>query len=195
VIPIYHESDDATPLTPDEQRDLIPSHISNRAELNEAEQENIIRGQDWALRRRKPDLLSEKFVTTLHKQMLGDVWRWAGAYRRSERNLGVPFFEIPMQLRQLLGDVKAWVEMKSYPPDEIAVRFHHRLVFIHPFANGNGRHARLMADLLIMQLGEERFSWGLASLREAGETRTQYISALKAADQHDYAPLIVFARS
>ena len=195
MIPIYHESDDATPLTPDEQRDLIPSHISNRAELNEAEQENIIRGQDWALRRRKPDLLSEKFVTTLHKQMLGDVWRWAGAYRLSERNLGVPFYEIPIQLRQLLGDVKAWVEMNSYSPDEIAVRFHHRLVFIHPFANGNGRHARLMADLLIMQLGEERFSWGLASLREAGETRTQYISALKAADQHDYAPLIVFARS
>jgi Fic-DOC domain mobile mystery protein B len=196
LTPVFAEPDHATPLTPGEQRDLIPSHISNRGELNEAEQDNILRGQDWALRRRKSNLLlSEKFVTDLHRRMLGDVWRWAGAFRRTERNLGIPHYEIPAALRQLLGDVQAWIEFNSYPADEIAVRFHHRLVAIHPFANGNGRHARLMADLLIMQLGVERFTWGRASLREAGETRARYIAALQAADRHDYDALTTFARS
>ena len=136
---VFDQPDDAaTPLSVEEQRDLIPSHISNRRELNEAEQENIVRGQDWALGRRRRDLLTEKFTTNLHKQMLGEVWRWAGDFRHSERNLGIPFYEIPAALRQLLDDVKAWIEYKSYPPDEIAVRFQHRLVAIHPFPNGNG---------------------------------------------------------
>jgi Fic-DOC domain mobile mystery protein B len=161
----------------------------------EAEQNNIIRGQDWAFRRRKPDLLSEKFITGLHRHMLGDVWRWAGAFRRTERNLGFPHYEIPAALRHLLGDVEAWIELKSYPADEIAVRFHHRLVAIHPFDNGNGRHARLVADLLIMQLSAARFTWGRANLRDAGETRTRYITALRAADSHDFGSLVTFARS
>ncbi len=127
--------------------------------------------------------------------MLGDVWRWAGDFRHSERNLGIPFCEIPDALRLLLGDVKAWIEYKSYPADEIAVRLHHRLVAIHPFPNGNGRHARLMADLLVLRLGAERFSWGRDNLRDAGKMRAQYIEALKAADHHDYNPLLAFARS
>jgi Fic-DOC domain mobile mystery protein B len=110
------------------------------------------------LRRRRPDLLNEKFITELHRQMLGEVWRWAGHFRRSERNLGIPFYEIQAALRQLLDDVKAWIEYKSFSADEIAVRFHHRLVAIHPFPNGNGRHARLMADLLVMRLGGKRFT-------------------------------------
>src|SRR5437016_419595 len=92
--------------------------------------------------------------------MFGDVWRWAGKFRTSERNIGIAFFEIPVAVRQLLDDTKAWIEYKTYPLDEIAVRFHHRLVQIHPFRNGNGRHARLMADLLVMRLGHERFLWG-----------------------------------
>lgn len=192
---IFDQPDAATPLTVEEQRDLIPSDISNRRELNAAEQENILRGQDWAMRRRRPDLLSEKFITDLHKHMFGDVWRWAGDFRRSERNLGIRFYEIPSSVRHLLKEAKGWMEYKSYSPDEIAVRFHHRLVAIHPFPNGNGRHARLMADLLIMQLGGKRFSWGRANLRDAGEMRTQYITALKAADNHDYGPLLVFAHS
>ena len=191
---LFDQPDDATPLTPAEQRDLIPAHIAYRRELNEAEQENISRAQDWAFARRR-NLLSEKFVTDLHKQMLGDVWRWAGKFRRSERNLGIPFYEIPVALRQLLDEAKAWVEYKSYPPDEIAVRFHHRLVHIHPFPNGNGRHARLMADLLVMRFGGERFSWGSANLQPAGDARGRYIAALRAADNHDIGPLLAFARS
>ena len=190
---LFAQPDDATPLPPEEQRDLIPN-LAFRRELNEAEQENIARAQDWALGRRR-DLLSEKFISDLHKRMLGDVWRWAGNFRTTERNLGIPFYEIPTALRQLLDDVKAWVKYKSIPPDEIAVRFHHRLVQIHPFPNGNGRHARLMADLLIMQLGQDRFPWGRANLQQAGDVRRRYIDALRAADNHDIAPLLAFARS
>ena len=131
----------ATPLTPEEMRDLIPAYIAYRRELNEAEQENITRAQAWASGRRR-DLLSEKFVKGLHRQMLGDVWRWAGKFRTSERNLGIEYFQIPVALRQLLDDAKAWIEYKTYQPDEIAVRLHHRLVQIHPFPNGNGRQQK-----------------------------------------------------
>ncbi|MGA3261695.1 MAG: mobile mystery protein B [Bryobacteraceae bacterium] len=181
-------------LTPEEIRDLIPAHIAYRSELNEAEQENIARAQEWALGPRRRDLLSEKFAGALHRRMLGDVWRWAGRFRTSQRNMGIDYWLIPTELRKLLDDTKAWIEFKTYPADEIAVRFHHRLVLIHPFPNGNGRHARLMADLLIMRLGGERFSWGRESLRDPGVARQQYIAALRAADNHDIAPLLAFAR-
>ena len=174
--------------------DLIPSHIAYRSELNEAEQRNIMRAQTWALGRRR-HLLSEKFVKDLHRQMLGEVWRWAGKFRTSERNIGIAYWEIPVALRILLDDTKAWIEYKTYPPDEIAVRFHHRLVQIHPFPNGNGRHSRLMADFLVMQLGGERFSWGRQSLSDAGTLRTRYVQALQASDSGDNGPLLAFARS
>jgi Fic-DOC domain mobile mystery protein B len=184
----------ATPLTPEEIRDLIPTHVAYRSELNEAEQENIVRAQDWALgRMRNP--LSEKFLKELHRRMLGDVWRWAGKFRKTERNLGITFYEIPVALRQLLADAQAWVEYETYSADEIAVRFHHRLVQIHPFPNGNGRHARLMADLLIISFGRVRFSWGRESLRDASGMRKRYIAALQAADRHDIRPLLTFARA
>jgi len=195
VSDIFERPDDAaTPLTPEEMRDLIPAHIAYRRELNEAEQENIVLAQAWALSRRR-DVLSEKFVKDLHRRMLGDVWRWAGKFRTSARNIGIDYWQIPVALRQLLDDAKAWIEYGTYAPDEIAVRFHHRLVQIHPFPNGNGRHARLMADLLAMQLGRERFSWGRGSLRTAGAARARYVEALRAADDHDIAPLLVFARA
>jgi Fic-DOC domain mobile mystery protein B len=184
----------ATPLTPEEMRDLIPAHIAYRGELNEAEQENIFRAQAWALARLR-NLLSEKFIKDLHRQMLRDVWRWAGKFRTSERNIGIAHWEIPMALRQLLDDTRAWIELGTYPPDEIAVRFHHRLVQIHAFPNGNGRHARLIADLLAIHLGRKRFSWGREGLRDAGAMRQRYIAALQSADNHDFNPLLAFARS
>ncbi len=185
----------ATPLTSQEQLDLKPSHVAFRHELNAAEQENIARAQQWALSRARADILTEKFVLDLHKRMLKDVWKWAGKYRRTERNIGIDWWRIPVELRTLLEDTKTWVELQSFGPDEIAVRFHHRLVAIHPFPNGNGRHARLMADLLIMRLGSTRFSWGRNSLQDAGETRQRYIQGLRAADAHDIGPLMIFARS
>jgi Fic-DOC domain mobile mystery protein B len=193
---IFEQPDDAaTPLTDNEKRELIPTHIAYRRELNAAEQENIIRGQEWALRRRRRDLLSEKFIKDLHRQMLGDVWRWAGAYRTSDRNIGIDHWEIPVALRMLIDDAKLWIEKRVYPVDEIAVRFHHRLVAIHAFPNGNGRHARLMADLLVTELGATRFSWGSGSLATAGDLRQRYIAALHEADGHDIGALLAFARS
>lgn len=192
---VFEQPDNAaTPLTPEEMRDLIPAHIAYRRELNEAEQENIARAQEWALSRRR-DMVSEKFVKDLHRQMFGDVWRWAGRFRTSDRNIGIAHWEIPVALRQLLDDTRAWIEFATYQPDEIAVRFHHRLVQIHPFPNGNGRHSRLMADLMAMSFGHERFSWGRESLRDAGAMRQRYIAALQAADIHVMGPLLAFARA
>jgi Fic-DOC domain mobile mystery protein B len=192
---VFEQPDEnATPLTPEEMRDLIPSHIAYRWELNYAEQKNIIRAQDWALSRRGRDVLSEKFILDLHRRMLGDVWRWAGKFRTSERNLGIDYWEIPVALRHLLDNAKAWIQFDTYPADEIAVRFHHRLVQIHPFPNGNGRHARLMGDVLVMRLQRPRFSWGRQSLRDAGVMRRRYIAALQDADNHDLGSLLKFAR-
>jgi len=195
VSDLFDGPEHATPLTVEERRELIPAYIAYRSELNEAEQENIARAQEWALSRRRRDLLSEKFIRDLHKKMLGDVWRWAGKFRTSQRNIGMAYWLIPVELRQLLDDCKAWIEFGTYPADEIAVRLHHRLVLIHPFPNGNGRHARLLADLLVMQLGRERFSWGRESLRNPGAVRARYIEALRAADNHDIARLLTFARA
>ncbi len=194
---LFDQPDDAaTPLTPEEMRDLIPAHIAYRRELNEAEQENIARGQTWALARQRRDLLTEKFIKDLHRHMLGDVWRWAGKFRTSERNIGIAYWEIPVAVSQLLADTKAWIEYNTYPPDEIAVRFHHRLVLVHPFPNGNGRHARMMADLLVMMnFRRERLTWGRASLHDGGLLRVRYIAALHAADHHDLDPLLEFARA
>ena len=194
VADLFEEPTDATPLTPDERKGLIPSDITYRRELNRAEQENIARAQDWALSRRR-DVLTERFVKDLHGRMFGDVWRWAGDFRTSERNIGIRYYTIPMALQELLADTTAGIEHKAYSPDEISVRFHHRLVQIHPFPNGNGRHSRLMADLLVMRLGRERFTWGSVNLQDAGQVRRRYIDALRAADDHDIGPLLAFARS
>jgi Fic-DOC domain mobile mystery protein B len=192
---VFEQPDESsTPLTPEEMRDLIPSHIAYRWELNYAELQNIARAQAWVFSRRDKEVLSEKFIKNLHRRMLGDVWRWAGNFRTSERNLGIDYWEIPVAVRQLLDNVKAWIEFSTYPADEIAVRFHHRLVQIHPFPNGNGRHARLMADVLAIRLQSPRFTWGRHSLRDAGVTRKTYIAALQDADNHDMGPLLKFAR-
>ena len=193
--PLFDAEDDAaTPLTPDERAQLIPTYITTRAQLNEAEQANIADADLWAFRRKR-DVLDEAFLLNLHKRMLNGVWKWAGSFRQTERNIGIQAYRIGVELRQLLDDVRYWVEHQTFSPDEIAVRFHHRLVFIHPFPNGNGRHARLAADLLAVQLGQERFSWGSANLVTAEETRATYVAALKAADAHDIGPLLAFARS
>ena len=193
--PLFDAEDDAaTPLTPDERAQLIPTYITTRAQLNEAEQANIADADLWAFRRKR-DVLDKAFLLNLHKRMLNGVWKWAGSFRQTERNIGIQAYRIGVELRQLLDDVSYWMEHQTFSPDEIAVRFHHRLVFIHPFPNGNGRHARLAADLLAVQLGQERFSWGSANLVTADETRAAYVAALKAADAHDIGPLLAFARS
>ena len=186
----------ATPLDPDEREGLRLMHITTREELNIFEQENIRAGMAWAWRARPKELVSVDFMRQLHKRMFGHVWRWAGEFRQSGKNIGVPRETIGIELHKLCQDAAHWIEHGSYEPDEIAARFHHRLVAIHPFANGNGRHARLLTDLLLeKRLGRPRFSWGSADLERTGEARQRYIDALRAADAHDFAPLLAFVRT
>jgi Fic-DOC domain mobile mystery protein B len=184
----------ATPLDADELASLIPGHITTQSELNEWEQLNILQGTAWARKQRKL-ILDEAFVRQLHQQMFGETWRWAGQFRKSDKNIGVDWLKISVEMRKLLDDVQYHVEHASFAPDEIALRFHHRLVAIHPFPNGNGRHARLMADLLAERLGKPGFTWGSRILVDASATRQAYIAVLQAADARDYAPLLAFARS
>lgn len=187
--------DHATPLTPEERNDLIPTHITSKEELNRLEQANIATADVWAFSR-KHYPFRDRFLTGLHRRMFNRVWRWAGKIRTTERNLGVKPYLIETELRQAIDDAKYWVENKSYPPDELAVRFHHRIVSVHPFPNGNGRWSRLVADMSVAQLGGVRFAWaGGADLRATDKAREAYIAALKAADNHDLKPLIKFARS
>lgn len=195
---LFQEPDDATPLEPAEREGLLQSWVTHRRDLNEAERENILRGALWVRRRRGLTalrLLDGDFIRRLHGRMFGDVWEWAGSYRQTERNIGIAAYRIGVELETMLGDVRYWVEHQTYNPDETAIRLHHRLVAIHPFPNGNGRHARLIADLLIEKLGGEVFSWGGGSLTDVGELRARYVAALRNADAHDIAPLLLFARS
>jgi Fic-DOC domain mobile mystery protein B len=192
---VFDGDDDAnTPLTEEEKDGLIPSYVTLRSELNEVEQINIAQGSAWAFSRRR-DALNEGFLRELHRKMYGEVWKWAGDTRKTDKNIGIDVYRIVPELNQLLDDARYHIENSVYPPDEIAVRFHHRLVAIHIFPNGNGRHARMAADLLAVQLGRPRFTWGGANLVEPRETRNHYVAALRTADDHDIGPLLEFARS
>ncbi len=185
----------ATPLDPDEARGLIPRHIRTQAELNQWEQANVLEGSAWAVRSRRRDILSEGFVRELHKRMFGNTWRWAGSFRTTGKNIGVDSAQIAVKLRDLLEDARYWIEHQTYPVDEIAARFHHRLVVIHPFPNGNGRHARLMTDVLLKRNGATAFSWGSANLETAGDARDRYLAALRAADGGTDQLLMALVRS
>ncbi len=185
----------ATPLDPDESAGLIPSHIATHGALNEWELVNIIGGERWAFSRKRRNLLSIEFIRLLHKRMFGNTWRWAGTFRTTEKNIGIDPARIQPALRDLCEDAKVQLEHESYALDDIAARFGHRLVSIHPFANGNGRFSRTMADLLLVHNGAERFSWGAGNLIAESDSRRSYLDALRAADAGDYRPLLAFVRS
>jgi Fic-DOC domain mobile mystery protein B len=185
----------ATPLDPDEAEGLIPKHVTTQGQLNEWELRNILDGERWAFRRKHKDLLSSEFVRRLHKRMFGETWRWAGTYRTTGKNIGVDSAQIAPMLRDLCADAVAQLEHRSYPLDELAARFHHRLVWIHPFPNGNGRFSRTMGDLLLVANGATRFTWGAGDLFSENETRQRYLDALRAADAKDFGPLLSFVRS
>jgi Fic-DOC domain mobile mystery protein B len=194
---IFTTGDGNTPLSPEEQADLIPN-LATKEELNEFERANILVAYDWALaprNLRRQDPLTEPYLRDLHRRMFDQTWKWAGLYRTAEKNIGVPHYQIRDALGALLGDVRYWLEHRTFPPDEIAIRFHHRLVSIHPFANGNGRHARLIADVLARTQDRSVFSWGGADIVPQGDFRRRYIDALQAADKNDIKPLLAFARS
>ena len=195
---VFEEAGDATPLTPSERDGLKQHWITHRGDLNIAEQENILKGVAWAKRKKSrkiPELLNEEFARRLHGEMFSGVWTWAGNYRPSERNIGIAAPRIREEIRIMFGDVLFWIDHQTYLPDEIAVRMHHRLVAIHPFPSGNGRHSRLFADLLIETLGRQPFSWGSGSLVGTSELRANYIDALRAADGHEVGKLLAFARA
>lgn len=186
--------DGNTPLGDEEREGLKLSYVTTLGDLNAAEQQNILKARQWVLSR-KHNVLNRDYLNDLHKRMYGDVWAWAGNYRTTGKNIGVDAYRIQTDLQELLDNVSYWIEHETYSPDEIAARFHHKLVYIHPYPNGNGRHARLAADILLKEMGEEPFTWGRSNLGDAGEARRTYIDALRAADGHDISKLMGFVRS
>lgn len=190
--------DGQTPLSEEEKEGLLIKSITTHGELDEHEQLNIEEAiaRIMIMKLKKDRILTEDFIKDLHKKMLGKVWRWAGEFRKSEKNIGVKWINIGIDLRTLLGDTDYWIENKTYPPDEIAIRFKHRLVNIHCFPNGNGRHSRIMADIIIESIfGEDIFTWSHSNMGQANETRAEYIRSIREADRGNIESLINFART
>ena len=183
----------ATPLDPDEMGGLKFKHITTRGELDELEQVNIESGVRWAARQRA-DILTDDFAVMLHKRLFGDVWDWAGSFRRTAKSIGIDPIHIGVELRTLMDDACYWAQHKTYPPSEAAIRLHHRLVYVHPFPNGIGRHARIMADAVLERIYDAKsIDWaGGHDLQKMNDRRVAYIAALKAADQGDIGPLMAF---
>lgn len=194
----FNDKDGQTPLEDEEKEGLRIKSITTHGELDEFEQLNIERAIEWTIHTKlKPEkILTEKFIKDLHKKMYGDVWKWAGEFRRTEKNIGIPWIKIGIALKNLLDDSNYWIENKTFSPEETAIRFKHRLVSIHCFANGNGRHSRLMADIIMESIfGKEVFSWHQSNMVKASEIRAAYIDALREADNGNLKPLVEFARN
>lgn len=190
-------SEGQTPFDEDEKEGLLIKTISTRSELDEFEQNNIEQAIAWTLRRSfKPNtILTEAFIKDVHKRMYGEVWRWAGEFRNTKKNIGVDKWQIPTELKYLLDDTRYWIDNQTFNPEEIAIMFKHRIVSIHCFANGNGRHSRLMADIIIDNIfGMPVFSWGATNLVKQGDVRTNYLKAVRLADGGEIGMLMQFAR-
>ena len=191
-------TDGQTPLDEGEKEGLKIKSITTQEELDEFEQLNIEKAVEWTIRSNlKPErILTEKFIKDLHKKMYGDVWNWAGEFRRSDNNIGIKWTQIGLELKNLFDDTKYWIDNKTFSPEEISIRFKHRIVAIHCFPNGNGRHSRMMADIIIESIfGKEIFSWHKSNMVKADKTRKAYITALKEADNGNINPLIEFAKN
>jgi len=186
-----------TPLDPDFQKDLIPQHVTLMGELNEYEFENISQATKKYLlgKKKKWNLEDPAVLKAIHRDMFDQVWKWTGKYRQSETNIGSPWRQIQIHVKEACDDLDYWLKNKTFSPHEIAVRFHHRLIWIHPFPNGNGRQGRLVADILVRRLGIERLTWGGNSLSANREARSAYLSAMRKADKGDIGDLLVFAKS
>jgi Fic-DOC domain mobile mystery protein B len=194
----FDYKDGQTPLDEEEKEGLKIKSITTQGELDEFEQLNIEKAVEWTIHTKfkLEKILTEKFVRDLHQRMYGDVWKWAGEFRKTEKNIGIPWTQIGIELKNLLDDTKYWIENKTFPPEEIAIRFKHRIVSIHCFPNGNGRHSRMMADIIMESIfGNEIFSWHQSNMVKANETRNQYIKALREADNGNFKQLIEFAKN
>jgi Fic-DOC domain mobile mystery protein B len=187
-----------TPLDEEEKDGLLIPTITIREELDEFEQQGIERAIQWTLGKRfkRSEVLTEEFVKILHKKMFVDVWAWAGEFRKTNKNIGVDRYQVAIELRRLLDDCNHWIDHGTYSPDEIAIRFKHRIMQIHCFSNGNGRHSRLMADIIIEKIfNQPVFTWGShAELTKNGKGREVYLAAIKAADANEIRPLVQFGR-
>ena len=185
-----------TPLDEEEKDGLRISSISTQGELDELEQLNIEKAVEWTIRTRfkTERVLTEKFIRDLHKRMYGEVWKWAGEFRKSQKNIGVDWTKIPIELKKLLEDTKYWIENYTFSPEEISIRFKHRIVSIHCFPNGNGRHSRMMADIIMeTAFRKDVFNWHQSNIVKADLIRKKYIDALKMADNGNINPLVNFA--
>jgi Fic-DOC domain mobile mystery protein B len=187
-----------TPLDEDEKEGLLIPTIATREELDEFEQKNIEESMQWVFSRllKAETILTEKFICNLHKRMYGEVWAWAGKFRKTDKNLGIDKWRIPTALKILCDDTLFWIQNNTFSPDETALRFKHRIVSIHCFPNGNGRHSRFMADIIISKVYKMTlFSWGSGDLIHEGGARSNYLNAVRAADNGDLTQLLRFARS
>ncbi|PCI96282.1 MAG: cell filamentation protein Fic [Flavobacteriales bacterium] len=190
-------SDGQTPLDEEEKEGLKIKSITTQGELDELEQLNIEKAVEWTIHTnfKLERIFTEKFVKDLHKKMYGDVWKWAGEFRKSNKNIGIEWIQIEIELRNLLDDAKYWVENNTFLPEEISIRFKHRIVSIHCFPNGNGRHSRMIADIIMESVfDKEIFSWNQSNMVKADDVRKEYIAALRKADNGDVNPLIKFAK-
>ncbi len=194
---IFEYGEGQTPLSEEEKEGLLIKTITTHGELDEHEQLNIESAVEWIMSQKpkKEKILTEKFIKNLHKKMYGKVWRWAGDFRKSQKNIGANWLYIGIELKKLLDDTHFWIDNNTFPPDEIAVRFKHKLVSIHCFPNGNGRHSRLMADIIIeFVFNEKIFTWNHSNMVKADQTRKEYIQSIKQADNGNIVPLISFTR-
>ncbi|MFH0736719.1 MAG: mobile mystery protein B [bacterium] len=194
----FEYEDGQTPLDEEEKEGLLIKTITTRIELDEFEQLGVEKANEWILGRNMDvnKIITEDFIKELHKKMFGDVWQWAGEFRKSNKNIGVDKFTIAVELKKLLEDCNFWISNQTFNEDEIAIRLSHRIVLIHPFANGNGRHSRLIADVLINKgFGKPYFTWGSRNLVKQSKVRSKYLKVLRKADKLNYIPLIEFARS
>lgn len=184
-----------TPIEPDEAKDLIPGHLATARELNEFESFNIRFAERKYLEgtRKSWPLSDPEFLKKVHRAMFDKTWKWAGIYRQTGKNIGKDWWTIPTEVKKACDDFLFWKENGVFPAEEIAVRYHHRLVSIHPFPNGNGRHARLIADIFLRENGIRSFSWGTGKLYEINPDRMAYVEALREADRGNFAPLLKIA--
>jgi len=190
--------DGQTPLDEKEKEGLKIKSITTQGELDEFEQLNIEKAVEWTIHTNlKPErILTEKFIKDLHTKMYGDVWKWAGEFRKSNKNIGIEWTQIAVELKTLIEDAKFWIDNETFPPEEISIRFKHRIVAIHCFPNGNGRHSRMVADIIMENIfGLDIFSWNKSNMVKADDTRKKYIVALRKADQGDVSELIKFANN
>ena len=193
-----HYTDGQTPLDEDEKEGLKIKSITTQGELDEFEQLNIEKAVEWTIHTnlKQERILTEKFIKDLHKKMYGDVWNWAGEFRKSDKNIGINWTQISIELRSLIDDTKYWIDNNTFSQEEISIRFKHRIVAVHCFANGNGRHSRIMADIIMESIfGKEIFSWNKSNMVKANSVRKEYIDALRKADNGNISPLIKFAKS